>query len=216
MVTDSSHWGIPSSGKGAVAIEKISKTMSTLAPQEVGHLTESVTQLVKEDAFSPQNIYWGLRSQGAERMALNSCPGPPSGVDTSASCQHPPLSWAELCKPSPSQASSLLAALTTGIPLRFSCTSWITFSQKHNHNHCFAYDAMRSGKPLHTVWVCYCFACLCLQTGSWTSIHISGLRTEHAFTPWGKPLRYLIQNSTHESQKEIERCPNSPLTSKYL
>ena len=42
MVTDSSHWGILSSRKGAVAIEKISKTMSTLAPQEVGHLTESV------------------------------------------------------------------------------------------------------------------------------------------------------------------------------
>lgn len=40
-----------------MATEKISEAMSTLGPQEVGHLTESVTQLVKEDAFFPQNTY---------------------------------------------------------------------------------------------------------------------------------------------------------------
>lgn len=148
MVTDSSHWGILSSRKGAVAIEKISKTMSTLAPQEVGHLTESVE---RRCLFPPKYILraevtrsWEDGSElvsGASQWHRHQRFLPASSSVLSRTLQtipQPGLLW-------------LLAALTTGIPLCFSCTSWITFSQKHNHNHCFAYKAMRSGKPPHCV-----------------------------------------------------------------
>ena len=45
---------------------------------------------------------WLLRKISNTMSSL----GPPRGMDAGASCWHPPLSWAELCKPPPSQVSS--------------------------------------------------------------------------------------------------------------
>ena len=98
------------------------------------------------------------------------------------------------------------------------CRGLTTLSlRKHVRNHCFTY--MCSGKPPHTVE----FLPLCMLVFPYwlprlmSATYNSELRMESAFTPLGHVHRCLIQNSTHEPQRERERererYPNSPLTS---
>ena len=147
--------GSPVSGKGAGRtqlwlLKKIGDTMSSLGPPRGGtpHWISYTTG--EGRCLFPPKIYtegWGHKELRGELWSPVSWTSQRHGHWCFLLASSSVLSWTLQTISQPGLLW-LLVALTTGIPLHFSCTFWITFSQKHNHNHCFAYDAMRSGNLL--------------------------------------------------------------------